>query len=469
MFYTMTRDLLEARFSPPRFTTYNDLQIPYAYPPLGFFLGAFLNEVTGIPIIKIIQWMPLVFNLLTIPVFFTFLKRLLNSEPAAALATLVYALTPNSYWWTIVGGGLTRSPGTFFFMLTLFSVYQMYKEKKPIWVIASALSGTLVVLSHLTWAMQTVVAVFLLWLFFGRNRQGTLHSFIVGMAVLLLTSPWWLMSISVHGMDVFIQAFQVNHSRWLAWTFLFALSFTGESTPVIAVFALAGLFIHLARRNYFFVLWALLCLLSDPRGGAYASIFPFAVLAASALSDGVAVWLGKQAPAEHEAWISSLDSRTGKAFWGFFIILFLYNAYSVSTRLSQEKLNADQREALEWIRMNTAADASFIVFDEQGNPLLSPFVEWFPALSERHSLTTIQGTEWLNGELHYNQQIPVITDLRACLVQDIECVTRQSKGMDVDYIVISSFSQVPLITSLQNTGMELAYRSENVSVYRFEK
>jgi hypothetical protein len=375
---------------------------------------------------------------------------------------LIYVLAPNSYWWTIVGGGLTRSLGTLFFIITVLCFYRMVQEKKAIWVIASMFAGAFVVLSHLTWALQTVVAVILVWYFFGRNRQGFINSIIVAIGVLLLTSPWWITVISYHGIGVFAQAFQVNHSRWLAWTILFALSFTGEYATVIAVFALIGLFIHIAKRDYFFAFWALLCLLSDPRGGTYASIFPFAVLAMSAITDGVAPNFVKSNPESSEVWTYSLNSKTGRLFFGFFMILFVYNAYNVSNKLSQEALNSEQREALEWIKANTATTDSFLVFDEQGNPLLSPFVEWFPALSERHSLTTIQGAEWLGGERHYNMQMPVITSIRACLYQDIECVK-----IKADYIVISSQTRVPLLISLENhLDFNLAYSSSTVKIFK---
>ncbi len=461
MFYTMIKDLQAAHFTLPIFTTYNRLLIPYAYPPLGFYLAGILNSATGISILKIVQWMPVIINIVTIPIFYIFLKRALNSESRAALATLIYVLTPNSYWWTIVGGGLTRSLGTFFFITTIFCVYQMYIEKKKIWIVAAIFAGSLVSLSHLSWALQTVVAVPLLWYFFGRDKQNIINSLIVGLGVLALTSPWWVTVISQHEVGVFAQAFQVNHSRWLAWTILFALSFTGEYTTVIAVFALIGLFIHLGRRNYFFALWALLCLLIDPRGGTYASIFPFAALAMSAIADGVAPNFIKSNPENPEVWVYSLNPRIGKLFFGFFIILFLYNAYNVSNKLSQEVLSVEQRKAFEWIKTNTASTDSFLVFDEQGNPLLSPFVEWFPALTERRSLTTIQGSEWLSGDAHYNAQMPIVTSIRACLFQNAECIKTKA-----DYIVISSQSRVPLLVSLEShPAFKLVYASPMIKIF----
>ena len=47
MFLVMMRDLRGNGFALPMYTTYNYMDIPYAYPPLGFYLGAFL-ELTGI-------------------------------------------------------------------------------------------------------------------------------------------------------------------------------------------------------------------------------------------------------------------------------------------------------------------------------------------------------------------------------------------------------------------------------------
>lgn len=463
MFYAMTRDLQAARYALPLFASFNRLYIPYAYPPFGFYLAAGLNDLTGVSLFQIIRWIPLVFNLAALPVFYLLLARILDSKPRAALALLVFSLAPNSYWWTIVGGGLTRSPGTFFFILTLFFVYEMYRSERPAWTFAAVLSGSLVALSHLAWALQTLAAVPLFWYFFGRSRQNLLRSFLVALGVLLLTSPWWGSVLLHHGLGVFAQAFQVNHSRLLAWTILFAFSFTGEYTTVIAVFAMAGLFLCLRKRDYFFVAWALLCLLIDPRGGSYAAIFPFSVLAMSALADGIAPRLGNPVPEHSEAWTSALNAAAGRLFFGFFIIVFFYNAYVVSERLSREVLNPSQREALEWIRTNTEAEASFLVLDEQGNPLLSPFVEWFPALSERRSLTTIQGTEWLTGGLHYNAQMPLIVSLRNCLIQDAGCLSAEA-----DYIVVSASTRVPLLASLQEQPEKFAavYASPSVKVFK---
>jgi hypothetical protein len=471
MFYTMIKDLQAAHYVLPVLTTYNLAEIPFAYPPLGFYIAGAVNTITKIPLLGIIQWQPVFISILTVPLFYYFVKLLLNSEPKAALATLIFALTPNSYWWNIVGGGLTRSMGTLFFIITAISAYQMYREKKMIWVIGTILSGTFVALSHLTWALQSVVIVFLLWFFWGRDRQGIINSVIVVIGILLLTSPWWITVLQYHGMEAFYQAGQVTHSRWLFWTILFALSFTGEYTTVIAVFALIGFFIHLAKKSYFFPLWAILCLIADPRGGIPASIFPFTILAMSAITDGIAPQLFNMKIEDQyfDSWTYSLNTKIGRLFFGFFIILFLYNAYNVSNTLSYQVLSTEEFEAINWVKSNTDLTDHFLILDEQGNPLLSPFTEWFPALTDRRSIATLQGTEWLIGDQHYNKQFPIISSLHQCLYKDVNCLydLRDKTTDSYNFIIVSSRNQIPLLNSLENNpDFKLIYSSPTIKIFR---
>jgi len=417
MFYTMINDLQASRFALPVYTTYNQSGIPFAYPPLAFYIAGIVNIATDIPTIAIIKWLPAIVSILTIPFFFYFVKQGINSDTKAALATLIFALTPNSYWWDIVGGGLTRSIGTLFFIITAICARQMYRKKQKICIIATIFSGAFVTLSHPAWALQSVVVIFIFWLFWGRNRQGITNSAIVAIGILLLTSPWWVTILQHHGLQVFYLAGQVTHSRWLFWTILFSLSFTGEYTTVIAVFALIGFFIHLAKKEYFFPLWSILCLIADPRGGTPASIFPFAILAMSAITDGIAPQLFniKTDDQLYDSWILSLNSKVGRLFFGFFIIIFLYGSYNISNTLSYQVLGTEELEAIDWVNSNTKTTDRFLILDEQSNPFLSPFTEWFPALTDRRSIATVQGTEWLGEDKHYNAQHSVFADLHQCL------------------------------------------------------
>jgi hypothetical protein len=302
-------------------------------------------------------------------------------------------------------------------------------------------------------------------------RDDRLLIMVLLVGVLLLSSPWWVTILQHHGIAAFYQAGQVTHSRWLFWTILFALSFTGEYTTVIAVFALIGFFIQLAKKKTFFPLWAMICLIADPRGGIPASIFPFTVLAMSALTEGIAPQLlniktDNQYP---DSWAHSLYTKIGRLFFGFFILLFLYNAYNVSNTLSYQVLGPEEFEAINWVKSNTGVTDHFLILDEQGNPLLSPLTEWFPALAGRRSIATLQGTEWLGGDKHYNKQYPAIASLHECLYKDVNCLydLRDKMTDEYNFIIVSSKNSIPLLISLENhTDFTLAYSSPMIKIFQ---
>ena len=92
MFLVMLRELKTNHFLIPAFTSYNYSNIPFAYPPFGFYAGALLS-VIGIPDLQILRWLPVLINILTIPAFFLFAETLLEDRPRAAIATVFYALS----------------------------------------------------------------------------------------------------------------------------------------------------------------------------------------------------------------------------------------------------------------------------------------------------------------------------------------------------------------------------------------
>ena len=58
MFYTMILDLQANHYAAPLFTTYNQASIPFAYPPLGFYVGAGLSDLLNVSPLAIIRWLP---------------------------------------------------------------------------------------------------------------------------------------------------------------------------------------------------------------------------------------------------------------------------------------------------------------------------------------------------------------------------------------------------------------------------
>jgi len=475
MFYTMIRDLQSSHFALPAFTTYNHSDIPYAYPPLAFYITGFIDSTLHVSLISLIQWQPVVTNLLVLPVFFFFVRAIVHSDDKAALATLIFALTPNSYWWQIVGGGLTRALGALFFIFTALCAERMYRERKPIWVIATALCGAAVVLSHPEWALQAVFVIVIFWFFRGRDRQGFFFLVMVGLGIVLFTSPWWITVTQLHGFDVFIQASRATESRWLFLTTPLTLGFTSEPVPIIAVLAFCGAFIHLARKDFLLPAWAFLAIAVDPRGGLPASNFPFSIMAMTMLTEGILPLLLQTGLKDSAlAWTNSLNTAIGRIFWGTFIFIFLYGAYTVSIGLSRQSLSVEQMDATQWVAEHTTSTDHFLILDDYSNPLQSPLREWFPTLTERRSINTVQGSEWLSGDAGYLSQMMRNKKLHQCLYMDFQCINGLYDSYD--FILLStgqpngSNYTFPLLLSIESSNdFTLAYETTGVKIFKVNK
>ena len=89
MFYTMIKDLQSSHFILPVFTTYNQAEIPFAYPPLAFYIAGLVNANTGISLIDIIKWQPAIINIMTVPFFYYFFQAKIDfPRPLPPLQTV---------------------------------------------------------------------------------------------------------------------------------------------------------------------------------------------------------------------------------------------------------------------------------------------------------------------------------------------------------------------------------------------
>src|SRR5688572_30275518 len=92
MFAVMVDDLKANHYLLPAFTTYNHLNIPFAYPPLGFYLGRITSDLFAWTAPQTLRWVPPFFASLSIPAFYWLARRLLKDRYLAAVSTLFFAL-----------------------------------------------------------------------------------------------------------------------------------------------------------------------------------------------------------------------------------------------------------------------------------------------------------------------------------------------------------------------------------------
>lgn len=477
MFAVMVDDLRMNGYRIPAFTTYNLSNIPFAYPPLGFYFGALAADMFNLDSIQVVRWVSALFASLSIPAFYFLSLRLFKDKYHASLATLFFALVPRAFFWMIMGGGLTRAPGQFFMLLALGLIVRLYEENQRKNVFLAGLFAGLAVLSHPEAGVHTAVSAVLLWLVLSRKGVTFIQSVYVGIIVLIVSTPWWMTVIRHHGLDPLLSAAGTGENS-LAFLHLVFLTFTEEPfMSAIAVLALIGIIQKIIRKNYLLPLWILVPFLLAGRSATNLVIIPFAMLAAVGLADVLLPAL--QASRRKEAELSNQVSSIERNVFLYLMLYMVFSAYQFGFQLSSAAVQESDLEAMDWVSENTADDARFLVLSGTGSVACDSISEWFPALTGRRSLFTVQGTEWTKAE-EFKPFIREVVALQMCSRESPECVASLVAPVEYDYMYLSknlraeNCEPLPVHQSFLyfaeqargDGGYEVVYETDDVVIFK---
>jgi hypothetical protein len=469
MFLSMIRDLRVSHYLLPVMTSYNNLNIPYAYPPFGFYFARLLSDIFGLSELTLLRWLPPIVNTFSILAFYKLAVVLLNSHRRAALAAAFYALTPTAFGWFIMGGGLTRSFGSLFMLLSILWVYRLFHAGNARSLALSILFCTLTVLSHPEAGIHTALICVLLWLFYGRTRSSFYTALLVAAGTLLFSAPWWLTVISYHGLSPFLSAMQTGAYGVPLWKALYGAIFVSESfIPILVFLRAAGTIWALWKKNYFLILWVILPYIVEPRSAPSAAFYPLCMLIALALADAIPAAVDylrrKNTDVEfhQRRWFNP-------ALLLIFVYLFIESGI-YGFKLVNNSLSKADLQTMEWIQQNTPPHSRFLALTAVRSPEIDPFVEWFPALTGRRNQSTIQGYEWLLGSDFYIRYAD-LAELQSC--NSAECINRWAErtGLGCDYVLVQrAGSGESLTASLAGAeNYRAVYFSAGAIIYHVRK
>lgn len=438
LFFTMTEDLVKNEFTLPIHTTYNHARIPFAYPPFGFYLTGITGVITGVDILELFRLIPGIISTLTILAFVFLARDLCDNDFQAGISTLIFALLPSSFNWQIMGGGITRAPGLLFSLLALHFVYRMYHHGKNKEVILSILFCSLTVLSHPESAFHLFVSIPVFFFFISRDTVGIKNSFILLIGTLLLTFPWWVSVISNHGIGTLGAAMKsgLNGLWWLLN--LINFDFSDEYyVHSISFLALIGVFLLSSRRSYFLPILFLIGFFTAPRSATRSLAPLIAVLAGYALTTLFSMLNRSRHEGMEDKPVGLVFGRIEKVFLGVLIVQWTVSSFmvisTISTKLTIQKA---ELQSYVWVSKETNPDSIFLVITGK-NPLMDPYVEWFPTMTERKNISTIFGYEWVE-KINFAQELEKVRKLQDCADRSNVCLldwvsTNEAK---FDYLVI---------------------------------
>lgn len=453
LFYAMMRDLQAHGYRLPAYTSYNGGDIPFAYPPFALYTGALLAGLTPLSLIDVLRFVPLTVSSLTIVAFALLARDALGRGSAAGAATVAFALLPRSFLWMIMGGGLTRSFGFLFAVLGVWLAYRaiVLHDRRAIPVFG--LAGCLAILSHLEMALLMMLGTSMIAAFRLRDSRTAVALALAlgGMAV--ATAPWWGTIVARHGMDPFLNAPRSNADFQHGATALVRIvrfQVTGEILfPVILLACSAGFVVAVARRDYLLPLWLATAVVIDLRSFPMFAMLPSALLAGigwaelSALAGRAASSRPKEAP--HPSRARSLFARAAPGVVvGLIVYYATVSALVTAAMPTLEALDRANRDAMAWAKANTPPSSAFAVISGDARGWAQDEIsEWFPALTDRRSVATVQGSEWLRGAAA-GERLEMYDALQRCAFHDAGCLSEWSATWDseFDYVYVVTNREV---------------------------
>lgn len=463
MFYTVVQDIVRSGFGFPQHLSYNGLDLPFAYAPASFYLAAAIHGL-GVGLLDVFRFLPAVLASLILFAFVRFARAVTKNDALTAIATFAFALVPSAYASHVTGGGLTRALGVLFLLLALERFIVLFETRSRGALVAAGVFGALSLLSHTEMGWALAFSVVVLWLFRARDRRSFFDAALAALVATVVVLPWVLTVLLRYGPSPFVSAFGTgtldNPAVKLA-----IFDQTGEPWfPLFGALAIVGMIRVGGLRQWWLPAWILAIGMLDSRSLHILSAIPMAILVAIAVRDVLAPLV-----------------TTPRLRIALACAAVAYGLVTTPWALPDvlRTIPDTDRAAMSWVRDHTPADARFLVVTERGWAENS-VGEWFPALAERPSVSTVQGYEWLPDRAFWAQMVRFF-EAQSCGSQDSACLERlrADTGYDFSYVYLPAeklrqrqdHSAEPCCASLrlsleQDPHYELVYSESGAYIFR---
>lgn len=404
LFVTFAEQILNNGFRfPINIPFYSEGGIPFAYPPLGFYVEAVLLRLFPEYRFVIANILPPFVSALSLIAVYLLLRRLYANQEGHVLAGLfAYAFLPLAFSNQIEAAGLAESFGSFFLVIYFAAAARFRYDsnwKNAVWI---GIGLGLCVLSSPGSAIGAVFLSGLLGLEVMLKNKFSLQSIgWVGFAAftgMLVSSPYLVSVMLNHGRGIFILPVLAQYGGGEKHGFLLTLFRQLINFMVVQdgaaffwnVFIYLGL-LWLLSRGRFVLPVAFLVLFSVPSEGIWMTALPAAFLFAHGAADVLPLLVR---PAQDNWLASKRWLQVGIIiFIGGWMILQSFVLIDTLIADNQWKISADQIRLIESLRAIIPQNAKVLVI---GNDAL---LEWSPNLLQREVVNTQFGLEWQPAKL----------------------------------------------------------------------
>jgi hypothetical protein len=458
---------------PTHVPGYTDGGVPFAYPPLLFYLGALAMDVGGVDPLALARYVPAAVTVGYLVPYYFLARELLGDRVEASLATTLLAVAPPALQWHLSAGGFVRGSAFLLAVTGCFAGVRLFRSGDLRWLAAGTLLFGLTVLAHPVYTVFFGVSYLLFYAAFDRTLRGLVLGTVVAGGGLLLAAPWWLQVLGTHGPDAFTAAAGTHSGLFgglhrLVDQFGYTLV-SGPPVPVFFALAYVGVAYFLRERRYLLPAW--LVVPAIVLGKERFQFAAGAMMAAVVLRHGLRTAARRRFP--------SGEWRRGARFAlvGVVLVVASVGTLYASAALpwahagepSQPQfVDDDDRSAMAWVGTETPPDAEFVV--------LGDAAEWFPLFADRTVLVGPWGVEWTSPE-RYETQLSLYRIVSTCDSERCLTAALSSHGVDPAYVYVPKGEYT--VRGLEESGTaslrrslarsrtyELAFENEGVAVFR---
>jgi hypothetical protein len=449
LYTLMSEDLANNHFLlPTSVAYYGPGGMPYAYPPLAFYLMGFFVKVIGVPVIGYLRFAAPLFAWLSLVPAFLLAFELTGSRVAAIVSSLIVASSADIYSVQAEAGGIVRALAFGFALAGL--LFYLRATRKPGWrdALLSALFFGLTLLTHLSYALFFALSVAAYVLVSPGQKKRWRAGILAGLAGLVIASPWWLAMLSHYGGQVFAGAFASHGNDY----FLSILRDPGQLSPwidqalniirrnpILYGLTLTAFIYFLARKEFFLPLWFTLLLIFASEGTRYL-VLVGAIMIGAAISQIYASILQDR----HLPGLSN-----GRVFQGMFFVaactLLVYQeGFSIISNITPA-ISAETYTLAAFIQTETPSSATYVISSGPDE------AEWFPYLLERTPVIASWGGEWRGT---YPDQVSNLLNIMDCdEKQSLPCLEGLFDNIQSHpYLLITHTDRAQLTQQIEESG-----------------
>lgn len=372
---------------PRRIPFYTDGGIPFAYPPLPFYLEAVFTDLLAYPDFIVANLLPPAVAVVTLIAFYWLTKELSFGFWTQATALLAYATMESAFADQTEASGLAEAFGSLALVVIAAGLARAWRRETlrsyalvgVLWAFAVVASPGSAYASVLTLAI--FVAARLVQLDWRPRLRDVTHLFAAGGLALLLSSPYWLTVSSNHGFQIFFSSLNAQHGITSGpWEDLIEFKYASDAILWNSLL-FCGMGWAALTGWWPLALWTL-ALRAIPREGWWMASAPGALLAGLGATKVVGPRILRAA------------RRTGHRIGGVALLVALVALVAFPTweglenKMGSGDSYPEAVEAMAWAKANTPTDAKFVVLVNEN------ILEWAPRAMQRTVLNEIFGTEF---------------------------------------------------------------------------